>query len=114
MAGKIERQAERRARRRASPLENAQHELAHAGFEREPQAGRRGLAHGAGRTKQEGEPAAGFGGHREAPQLDIAQARHPGEQRLARDRKSTRLNSSHPSISYAVFCLKKKKKQASM
>src|SRR5689334_24344308 len=27
------------------------------------------------------------------------------------DRKSTRLNSSHSSISYAVFCLKKKKKQ---
>src|SRR5438876_7864569 len=27
----------------------------------------------------------------------------------AADRKSTRLNSSHPSISYAVFCLKKKK-----
>src|SRR5690348_17797979 len=27
---------------------------------------------------------------------------------LATDRKSTRLNSSHPSISYAVFCLKKK------
>src|SRR5690348_17359397 len=27
----------------------------------------------------------------------------------AEDRKSTRLNSSHPSISYAVFCLKKKK-----
>src|SRR6266581_7938982 len=26
------------------------------------------------------------------------------------DRKSTRLNSSHPSISYAVFCLKKKNK----
>src|SRR5438876_3017780 len=26
------------------------------------------------------------------------------------DRKSTRLNSSHPSISYAVFCLKKKKR----
>src|SRR5689334_24006546 len=31
------------------------------------------------------------------------------EQRIA-DRKSTRLNSSHSSISYAVFCLKKKKK----
>src|SRR5690242_21090818 len=31
-------------------------------------------------------------------------ARHP-----AQDRKSTRLNSSHMSISYAVFCLKKKK-----
>src|SRR5690348_18210788 len=27
---------------------------------------------------------------------------------VALDRKSTRLNSSHPSISYAVFCLKKK------
>src|SRR5690348_17584242 len=31
------------------------------------------------------------------------------EERIADgDRKSTRLNSSHPSISYAVFCLKKK------
>src|SRR3712207_7688223 len=29
--------------------------------------------------------------------------------RTARDRKSTRLNSSHANISYAVFCLKKKK-----
>src|SRR4051794_41287663 len=29
---------------------------------------------------------------------------------IFKDRKSTRLNSSHPSISYAVFCLKKKKK----
>src|SRR5690348_17639266 len=28
------------------------------------------------------------------------------------DRKSTRLNSSHPSISYAVFCLKKKKNKS--
>src|SRR2546430_12320495 len=41
----------------------------------------------------------------------------PALQRLAqfrfmgRDRKSTRLNSSHSQISYAVFCLKKKKKQ---
>src|SRR5687768_18070333 len=31
--------------------------------------------------------------------------------RRARDRKSTRLNSSHGYISYAVFCLKKKKKK---
>src|SRR5690242_21934144 len=30
------------------------------------------------------------------------------------DRKSTRLNSSHMSISYAVFCLKKKKKKTIM
>src|SRR2546427_5831061 len=33
----------------------------------------------------------------------------PAAQLLARDRKSTRLNSSHSQISYAVFCLKKKK-----
>src|SRR5207244_12846560 len=33
--------------------------------------------------------------------------RHAGRERL--DRKSTRLNSSHQIISYAVFCLKKKK-----
>src|SRR2546427_7187358 len=32
-------------------------------------------------------------------------------QRPPRDRKSTRLNSSHSQISYAVFCLKKKKKR---
>src|SRR5438876_8731397 len=31
------------------------------------------------------------------------------DKKLGGDRKSTRLNSSHPSISYAVFCLKKKK-----
>src|SRR3712207_8073226 len=30
------------------------------------------------------------------------------------DRKSTRLNSSHANISYAVFCLKKKKKNSSL
>src|SRR5689334_23615390 len=35
----------------------------------------------------------------------------PGDLVLAIDRKSTRLNSSHSSISYAVFCLKKKKKK---
>src|SRR6266853_3281308 len=32
----------------------------------------------------------------------------------SRDRKSTRLNSSHSQISYAVFCLKKKKKKLSL
>src|SRR5256885_7260005 len=36
-----------------------------------------------------------------------------GRKRLA-DRKSTRLNSSHLVISYAVFCLKKKKKLTTM
>src|SRR2546422_5554901 len=33
----------------------------------------------------------------------------PGEAQVGEDRKSTRLNSSHGYISYAVFCLKKKK-----
>src|SRR2546421_7638738 len=39
-----------------------------------------------------------------------APTQHP-ERRLRLDRKSTRLNSSHDQISYAVFCLKKKKKK---
>src|SRR2546427_2235756 len=34
-----------------------------------------------------------------------------GEELAVQDRKSTRLNSSHSQISYAVFCLKKKKKK---
>src|SRR5687768_18098543 len=38
---------------------------------------------------------------------EIGRDRHAGR---AQDRKSTRLNSSHGYISYAVFCLKKKKK----
>src|SRR5207244_11387151 len=37
---------------------------------------------------------------------DVDLLEHPDE--LLRDRKSTRLNSSHQIISYAVFCLKKK------
>src|SRR3712207_9468815 len=44
------------------------------------------------------------GGHRR-PQGH----RGPGRHRARADRKSTRLNSSHANISYAVFCLKKKK-----
>src|SRR5688572_32525384 len=35
-------------------------------------------------------------------------------ERLHLDRKSTRLNSSHSQISYAVFCLKKKKKKSNI
>src|SRR2546429_4482267 len=38
------------------------------------------------------------------------QCRHRALEPRQRDRKSTRLNSSHGYISYAVFCLKKKKK----
>src|SRR5688572_31103366 len=37
--------------------------------------------------------------------------RHPGSEHGPEDRKSTRLNSSHSQISYAVFCLKKKNKK---
>src|SRR5689334_23810509 len=39
----------------------------------------------------------------------MTDATPPGADTAALDRKSTRLNSSHSSISYAVFCLKKKK-----
>src|SRR5690606_39952930 len=39
-------------------------------------------------------------------------AQGSGHENIGRDRKSTRLNSSHVKISYAVFCLKKKKKDA--
>src|SRR2546426_9295507 len=40
----------------------------------------------------------------------VADTVEPSELKTRRDRKSTRLNSSHLVISYAVFCLKKKKK----
>src|SRR5258705_3418663 len=46
--------------------------------------------------------------HRRRPPRG-SRASSPDEGRLAEDRKSTRLNSSHLGISYAVFCLKKKK-----
>src|SRR3712207_7228671 len=45
----------------------------------------------------------GLGEERPPPDVDVG---CPGQ--AARDRKSTRLNSSHANISYAVFCLKKK------
>src|SRR2546430_6587169 len=46
------------------------------------------------------------GGERESVRRDHDAATAPVEEA---DRKSTRLNSSHSQISYAVFCLKKKK-----
>src|SRR5690348_18128794 len=57
-----------------------------------------GSPHG---SKQQAERRAG------GRQGEIPGGRSPPDR--AADRKSTRLNSSHPSISYAVFCLKKKK-----
>src|SRR5438309_8956707 len=48
---------------------------------------------------------------RRRPEHMLQRARPPHRPRARQaDRKSTRLNSSHSSISYAVFCLKKKKK----
>src|SRR3989449_1107109 len=44
------------------------------------------------------------------PVIDQTQALISGLPQTLTDRKSTRLNSSHGYISYAVFCLKKKKK----
>src|SRR3712207_8095010 len=51
------------------------------------------------------------------PHGEAGAGEHAGEGEPAgpdpgRDRKSTRLNSSHANISYAVFCLKKKKRSA--
>src|SRR5438552_4601218 len=58
-----------------------------------------------------GDGEAGPGGRERGPAGRGARggARRPGG--AVRDRKSTRLNSSHQIISYAVFCLKKKKKK---
>src|SRR5206468_4366001 len=50
--------------------------------------------------------------HRPAPGFPLSRReRGSGGEDVGRDRKSTRLNSSHDQISYAVFCLKKKKKR---
>src|SRR5690348_18167039 len=67
----------------------------------------RGILSGLQRRAQQ----RGFGALREAAigAGQLLQSRRE----VLRDRKSTRLNSSHPSISYAVFCLKKKKKKPS-
>src|SRR5690625_6556281 len=52
------------------------------------------------------------GGPQEADRRgDRRRPRSAAAGRGARDRKSTRLNSSHVAISYAVFCLKKKKRE---
>src|SRR2546430_9416179 len=46
------------------------------------------------------------------PRLHLPGGRGP--QQTGEDRKSTRLNSSHSQISYAVFCLKKKKRHSTL
>src|SRR5258708_12413498 len=54
-----------------------------------------------------GHRGGGLGGRQQAVLGHVGGVGEPGG--LAEDRKSTRLNSSHQIISYAVFCLKKKK-----
>src|SRR2546430_5699294 len=54
-------------------------------------------------------------GHPKFKALELAARAHVPRQKIyevLEDRKSTRLNSSHSQISYAVFCLKKKKQPA--
>src|SRR3712207_6855066 len=75
-----------------------------------------GPLHGRGRHRLVGRPparASPGGLRRPVRRRGLAAARggpfRPVRLRR-RDRKSTRLNSSHANISYAVFCLKKKKK----
>src|SRR3712207_7004646 len=65
---------------------------------------RSGRRRGFGRDACDGAAA-----RRRACARRVSEARGGREDRAARaDRKSTRLNSSHANISYAVFCLKKK------
>src|SRR2546421_2283571 len=56
-------------------------------------------------------PAHGLDREPLRPQRAARQGLERGAAGPLRDRKSTRLNSSHDQISYAVFCLKKKKKK---
>src|SRR2546422_6177366 len=60
------------------------------------------------RSRRAGACAQAHGGRAVARPVHSGGSRYPGAAR--EDRKSTRLNSSHGYISYAVFCLKKKKK----
>src|SRR5688572_31622476 len=56
------------------------------------------------------DPALGESGYLIANQLPTVSNEESCNVVTPQDRKSTRLNSSHSQISYAVFCLKKKKK----
>src|SRR5438477_8897429 len=63
--------------------------------------------HAAASAAQRARPAAGGRHQQRGERVGQQMPQHD----RAVDRKSTRLNSSHMSISYAVFCLKKKKKK---
>src|SRR3712207_7012623 len=64
---------------------------------------RRGQGGPAGRDPREARRAH----ERGVAERGAASAHRPAHPRAGQDRKSTRLNSSHANISYAVFCLKK-------
>src|SRR5207249_6979887 len=70
----------------------------------------RGLPQGRGRLDRPTVAWSAKGGPHDGDD-STARSRGGSRERSAEDRKSTRLNSSHVSISYAVFCLKKKKKK---
>src|SRR5690348_18208059 len=61
------------------------------------------------RSPHERRPAADRDSVAVLVEADMLELDDAGIRSRLADRKSTRLNSSHPSISYAVFCLKKKK-----
>src|SRR2546426_7166598 len=65
--------------------------------------------HGGAGTRDHGDPGAVRGGGRGGDRLRRRSRPEGGDRGRHGDRKSTRLNSSHLVISYAVFCLKKKK-----
>src|SRR3712207_8494115 len=69
---------------------------------------RRLLDHGAGEGQDDGVVLLGRSGREGSG----GRGRAGGPAVQDRDRKSTRLNSSHANISYGVFCLKKKKKMS--
>src|SRR2546427_9091387 len=72
---------------------------------------RRGHDDGAGQGDQLGDAELGVSGSRREVDHQVVKIApdHVPQELLDGDRKSTRLNSSHSQISYAVFCLKKKK-----
>src|SRR5438876_2263061 len=76
-----------------------------------PISNRRG---GGLRRRRQKRPAVAQLLHRAELPVSDGRNHRQAKRRLSEDRKSTRLNSSHPSISYAVFCLKKKNPSASL
>src|SRR3989442_15996230 len=106
----------------AVSLQNRPHRIALCCREVQPLAQEANHPIGSRRPSTSGRPAARprpVGPHPHCPPEQPAgrecreQRRDRPETRFLEDRKSTRLNSSHVRISYAVFCLKKKKNRNS-